>query len=164
MISVREKGRRERYIMYVFRSIKICYFLTAPMSCIINMAHAKRHTLNLRHVGAIHETTYKTWREFSSQSYMSARYIEKTWIQEKPANVCHAMNDSARCSSIVFLAIDSGVLLIINASIDEAWNIPGTGLTNSRTTPPRPVAFFVDIISLFPADCATSVSLLAISC
>lgn len=48
-----------------------------------------------------------------------------------------------------FPAIDSGVSLTINASIDEVRDMPGAGVINSRTTPPRPVAFVVDIISLF---------------
>lgn len=60
---------------------------------------------------------------------------------------------------VVFLAIDPGVSLTINASIDEVRDMPGTVIINSRTTPPRPVAFFVDIIPLFSAGYATSASL-----
>lgn len=74
--------------MYVFSSIKICYFLTAPMSCIINTAHAKRHTMNLRHVGAIHETTYvKLGENFLRKVIRRHATLKRRESKGKPANV-----------------------------------------------------------------------------
>lgn len=95
------------------------------MSCINKRgtrktAHVERHRRSSSRVQAIHKTTYKLQgREFSSQSYTSARYAEKTWIRGKPANLSRYEPLVAIQRRPFFLAIDPGVSLTINASIGE---------------------------------------------
>lgn len=124
------------------------------MSCIINAATRKTaHVEPSSRLRLYYETTCKTRREnfLREVILVSARYIGKKERESEGKQANASRYDAPRCSSIVFPAIDSGASLIINAPTGEAWNTPG--VTNSRTTPPRPVAFFVDIISLLPADC-----------
>lgn len=57
----------------------------------------------------------------------------------KPVTLWATRRDT---TMVVFLAIDLGISLTINASIDKVRDMPGTVVViNSQTTPPRPVAF-----------------------
>lgn len=111
------------------------------MSCIINVTHAKRRCTFARHVAAIHKTTHKLRKNFLREVICRHATLKR---RESKGNrqTCHAIWATCLCcSSVVFVTIDPGVPLIINASIGEAWDSPGTVIINSRMTPPRPVAF-----------------------